>query len=143
MDSHEQQKLTADTLAPFNKPGSTLQVTNMGSQFVDPHERFVHEGEIERIWIEGEGKDAALKARFKWIAEKTEDGGWRLIEDPKALDFYYSLMLFCAVMEPDRGRLLLQARIPISHENVLLIASTYVGPTGQTPLRREEVTPAS
>ena len=116
-----------------------MQVSNFDSPFVDDDERFIYDGELKRLWLDGED----LCARFRWIAQRGPSvGEWYMLTDPTLLDFRMSLLLLAQTHTPDRGRLIFFPRRPIANEQLLLVAHDYVGPSGRTPLKREEVLPA-
>ena len=123
-------------LERFSGQGSTMQISNMMSPTAEPDEKFVYEGELERVWLEGDD----LCARFLWIAKRdVAEGCWYLLTDPKLLDYRVGLMLYQAGAAADDGRYSLFPAAPLHDEQILLVAHDYHGPTGRVPLSRSEV----
>lgn len=120
----------------FSGKGSTMQVANFGSLFVAEEDKFIYEGELERLWMDGND----ICARLLWLAEKdVHDRNWYFVTDPTKLDFRMSLELFRQGGAPDDGRFMFQPAEPLSNESLLLVAHDYLGPTGRVPLARSEV----
>lgn len=118
----------------YVRPGTTVQISNMASPCAPPDDRYVYEGEVKEISASAE----YLLVTFLWLAQKTEQG-WSLVEDPQLLVLRHSLELLASVMVPDDGRLLFLPVEPIVHDQILIVAGDYLGPTGRTPLKRSEV----
>lgn len=132
-------QIPGDFVTRFGATGSTIQISNMTSPIVDEDDRFTYEGAVKTLAIEGD----ELVVEFEWLAEKTDDGGWRFVNDPTLLSVRHSLQLFLHGTSPDNGRYIFLPREPIVHEQVLCVASNYVGPTGRRPLQRDQVQPAA
>lgn len=127
--------IPADFIQRFERPGSTVNISNLGSPFPEDGERFMHEGAVRRILI----VDDTLVVDFEWLAAKYPDGTWHLVTDRSLYTLRHSFGLFHSGTSPEPGRFLFLPAEPIVHEQILFVAADYVGPTGRTPLKREEV----
>lgn len=123
-------------LKQFLTDGSTMQIGTVGSMFALNSDRYLYEGEVAALAVEG----TTLIGSFKWLAEKDfVRNCWRRVQDPTKLSFSISLELYESVSSPDEGRLVFLPREPIHHEQILLLCGTYSGSTGRKPLSLSEV----
>lgn len=127
--------LSESQLAPFNRQGVFLLISNAGRDDVAANQQFTLAGELKSVGFVGDGQARGLKAHFLWLAELTPDG-WVEVTDPKKSDPFYSLHLFAAPTFPQRGEMVLLPRPPISFDSWRFLDPRH---KVELPLRREDI----